>query len=156
MSQWINEWTSGSPGIHGIIPQTKEKLSKNSSYVGLGSPRSSHWDKDSSASDRSLTGNLCSLKIPLLLFKRTPILYVSKLLSGWNRYCKPHAKANIGPPLEAYEVLILSSVYFSGIAGAMLMANRHECGTTLRWDVSVHSMLTLILLHFSSLVQSSS
>lgn len=68
----------------------------------------------------------------------------------------PHAKANIGSPLEAYEVLILSSVYFSDIAGAMLMANRHECGTTLRWDVSVHSMLTSILLHFSSLVQSSS
>lgn len=48
MSQWISECiqTYGSPGIHGIIPQTKEKLLKNRSYIGLGSPRSSPWDKD--------------------------------------------------------------------------------------------------------------
>ena len=35
----MNAQTYGSPGIHGIIPQTKEKLLKNRSYIALGFPK---------------------------------------------------------------------------------------------------------------------
>ena len=66
-----------------------------------------------------------------------------------------YGKANIGPALEVNEILSLSSVSL-GIAGVMLLASRHEYRTALRWDVSVHSMLTLTLFHVSFLIQSSS
>ena len=85
---------------------------------------------------------------------RSPTWQADSLLSEPPR--KPtYGKANIGPALEVNEILILSSVSLC-IAGVTLMANRHEYRTTLRWDVSVQSMLTLTLFHVSFLIQSSS